>query len=201
MSITVAAIKLLLVGCTLAADAFYLLSMLAARRFFSGRERPGPSSKGEAENLPPVSIMIPLHGADFKAYQNYALFCRQDYPHYQIVFGVREPTDSSVPIVQKLIADFPGRDIDLVICPEAIGTNLKVSNLQNMYPRVKHDHIVIVDSDIRAGVDYLRRIVSEFSDGKVGLATCLYRAAEAPGLAAELEAVGITAEFAPGVLM
>jgi ceramide glucosyltransferase len=195
MSMIVTAIKFLLIVLTLAADAFYLLSILAARRFFSRQP------VGEAKKLPPVSIMIPLHGADFKAYQNYALFCRQDYPDYQIVFGVREPTDPSVPIVQKLIADFSDRDIDLVVCPDVIGTNLKVSNLQNMYARVKHEHVIIVDSDIRVGRDYLRRIISEFSGDGVGLVTCMYRAAEAPDFAAKLEAVGITAEFMPGVLM
>ncbi|HEX8088406.1 MAG TPA: bacteriohopanetetrol glucosamine biosynthesis glycosyltransferase HpnI [Blastocatellia bacterium] len=194
MQIIIAAIKALLIGFTLAANAFYLLSILAARRFFSGRRESGVQT-------PPVSIMIPMRGADFKAYQNYAAFCRQDYPQYQIVFGVRESTDSSIAIVEKLVADFPDSDIDLVICPEVIGANLKVSNLQNMYARVKHDHIVIVDSDIRAGADYLRRVIAEFSDAGVGLVTCLYRAAEAPDFAAELEAVGITAEFAPGVLM
>lgn len=195
MLILITAIKFILIGLTLAADAFYLLSIAAACRFFSERRI------GEAKQLPPVSIMIPLYGADFKAYQNYALFCRQDYPHYQIIFGVRESADSSIPIVEKLIAEFSDRDIDLVICPEVIGTNLKVSNLHNMYARVKHDHIIIVDSDIRVGSDYLRRIVREFSDERVGLVTCLYRAAEAPDFAAALEAVGITAEFAPGVLM
>jgi ceramide glucosyltransferase len=195
MLMIIAAIKFLLIGFTLAADAFYLLSILAARRFFSVRRA------GEANKLPPVSIMIPLHGADFKAYQSYALLCRQDYPRYQIVFGVRQSTDSSIPIVRKLIADFPASDIELVVCPDVTGANLKVSNLQNMYARVKHDHIIIVDSDIRVGRDYLRRIMSEFSDERVGLVTCLYRAAEAPDFAARLEAVGITAEFAPGVLM
>ncbi|HEX8184652.1 MAG TPA: bacteriohopanetetrol glucosamine biosynthesis glycosyltransferase HpnI [Blastocatellia bacterium] len=188
-------IRFILYGFTLAAAAYYLLSIVAARRFFSAPAR------AEARALPPVSIMIPLHGADFKAYENYALFCRQDYPQYQIVFGVRESTDSSIPIVEKLIADFPGTDVELVVSPEITGANLKVSNLQNMYSRVKHDHIVIVDSDIRAGRDYLRRIISELSDERVGLVTCLYRAAEAPDFAAKLEAIGLTAEFMPGVLM
>jgi ceramide glucosyltransferase len=194
MLMIVTAIKFVLIGFTVAADAFYLLSMFAAQRFFS------KPATGEAKELPPVSIMIPLFGADFKAYENYALFCLQDYPHYQIVFGVRESTDSSIPIVQKLIADFSDRDIDLVICPDVIGTNLKVSNLQNMYARVKHEQIIIVDSDIRVGRDYLRRIIAEFSDERVGLVTCLYRAAEAADFAARLEAVGLTAEFMPGVL-
>lgn len=187
-------LKVALIGCTLAADAFYILSMIAGFRFFTRRE-------SEHQHLPPVSIMVPLYGADFKAYQNYARLCRQDYPEYQIVFGVRDSTDSSIPIVERLKTDFPERDIALVINPDVIGQNLKVSNLWNMYARVKHEHIVIIDSDIRVTVDYLRKIIAPLADQRVGLVTCLYRAAETPDFAARLEAVGITAEFAPGVLM
>ena len=188
------AIKVVLVGCTLAADAFYILSMIAGLRFFSKRETAG-------EYLPPVSIMVPLYGADFKAHQNYQRLCRQDYPEYQIVFGVRESADSSIPIIQKLKAEFPERDIELVVSAEVIGQNSKVSNLQNMYQHVKHEHIVILDSDIRVTAGYLRKVIAPLSDPRVGLVTCLYRAAETPDFAARLEAVGITAEFAPGVLM
>src|SRR5688572_1864079 len=99
------AIKLILAGCTLAANAYYLLSIVAAFRFFSG------SKVYESGKLLPVTIMIPLHGADFNAYDNYARFCRQNYPQYQIVFGVREAEDPSIPIVKQLIASFPDRDI------------------------------------------------------------------------------------------
>jgi ceramide glucosyltransferase len=187
-------VKVVLIGCTLAADAFYILSMLAGFRFFMRRE-------DEREYLPPVSIMVPLYGADFKAYQNYARLCRQNYPDYQIVFGVREADDSSIPIVERLQTDFPERDIALVISSEVIGQNLKVSNLRNMYSRVKHEHVVIIDSDIRVTGDYLRKVIAPLGDPRVGLVTCLYRAAETPDFAARLEAVGITAEFAPGVLM
>lgn len=189
------AIQVILIGGTLAANVYYLLSIVAGFRFFS---RPRASELGD---LLPVSIMIPLHGADFKAYQNYAELCRQDYPEYQIVFGVRDSRDSSVPIVKKLISDFPDRDIALVISDKTIGQNLKVSNLENMLARVKHEQIVIVDSDIRMGPDYLRKVLAPLSDPRVGLVTCLYRAAETPDFAAKLEAVGITAEFAAGVLM
>ena len=189
------AIKVILICGTLAANAYYLLSLVAGFRFFS---RPGVGGPGA---LLPVSVMIPLHGADFKAYQNYAELCRQDYPEYQLVFGVRDFGDLSVPIVEKLIADFPDRDIALVISDKTIGQNLKVSNLENMLTRVKHEQIVIVDSDIRVSRDYLRTVLAPLSDPRVGLVTCLYRAAETPDFAAKLEAVGITAEFAAGVLM
>ncbi len=194
MHIVFIALKAGLIGCTLAADAFYILSMIAGLRFFSKRET-------DAEYLPPISIMVPLHGADFNAYQNYARLCGQDYPECQLVFGVREASDSSIPIIEKLRSDFPDRDIELVVSAETIGQNLKVSNLQNMYSRVKHEHMVILDSDIRVTEDYLGKVIAPLSDPRVGLVTCLYRAAEAPDFAARLEAAGITAEFAPGVLM
>src|SRR6266496_1151785 len=132
----------MLIGCTLAANAYYLLSIVAGFRFFSR-----PSVHKDGHSLP-VTIMVPLYGADLEAYQNYTRFCLQDYPEYQIVFGVRDSRDSSVPIVEKLIADFPDRDIALVISDSTIGQNLKVSNLQNMLVQVKHEQIVIVDSDI-----------------------------------------------------
>jgi ceramide glucosyltransferase len=200
MSKIAIAIEIILAGLTVAADAFYLLSIVAARRFFASPKSKASSDKASSE-LPPVSIMVPLHGADFNAARNYALLCRQNYSQYQIVFGVRDAADSSIPIVEKLIRDFPDSDIELVVSPEVIGTNLKVSNLENMLRRVKHERIVIVDSDIRVGPDYLREIMRELSEENVGLVTCMYRAAEAPDFAAKLEAVAITAEFQPGVLM
>ena len=191
----VLAIKLILIICTVAANAYYLLSIVAARKFFS---RPDDR---ESDEKHPVSIMIPLHGADFEAYENYARFCLLDYPEFQIVFGVRNANDTSVPIVRKLMTDFPDRDIALVISDQTIGQNLKISNLQNMLARVKHEQIVIVDSDIRVERDYLRKVLAPLSDPRIGLVTCLYRAAKTSDFGAKLEAVGITGEFASGVLM
>jgi ceramide glucosyltransferase len=191
-------IELLLAACTLAATAFYLLSLIAAYRFF--RLAPAPLEPPPTD-LPPVSIMIPLYGADLNAYQNYARFCKQDYSQFQLVFGVREANDSSIPIVERLKRDFPGHAIELVVCPEVMGTNLKVSNLENMLARVRYEHLVIVDSDIRVAPDYLRRVIAELQTPGVGLVTCLYRAAGTADFASRLEAVGITSEFAAGVLM
>ena len=199
MMALVTVVKLLILGLTLGAVVFYLMCIIAAIRFFKGAGREtGPSAEPPSV---PVSLMVPLHGADFEAYENYASLCRQDYPEYQIVFGVRDESDTAVPIIRKLIADFPDRDLALVIDAETIGQNLKVSNLRNMLRAVKHEVIVIVDSDIRVGLDYLRNVVAPLADERVGLVTCLYRSAEAPDFGAKLEAIGITAEFMPGVLI
>ncbi len=191
----ISAIKLVLVVCTVAANVYYLLAIVAGFRFFSRQKA------DEISEPLPATILVPLYGADFNAYENYARLCRQDYPEYQIVFGVRDSGDSSIPIVQKLIEDFQNRDVALVISDKTIGQNLKVSNLQNMLAAVKHDRIVILDSDIRVSPDHLRKVLAPLTDVRVGLVTCLYRAAEAPDFGARLEAVGITAEFAAGVLM
>jgi ceramide glucosyltransferase len=103
--------------------------------------------------------------------------------------------------VNKLIGDFPGLEIDLVVCGDSHGQNAKVSNLQNMMRRVKYEHVVIVDSDIRVAPDYLEGVVGTLCQPGVGLVTCLYRAAGAPDFGARLEALGFTSEFAPGVLV
>ena len=188
------AIRLLLVSATCAACIFYLLCMVAAVRFFRGK-----TSVHSATCLP-VSILIPLRGAEVGAYESYAALCCQAYPDYQLVFGVCDPCDTAIPIVRQLIADFAERDIALVVCTDTLGTNPKVSNLHNMLRCVKYEQIIIVDSDIRVGGDYLRTIIPWLNEERVGLVTCLYRAAQAPDFATRLEAIGITAEFAPGVL-
>jgi ceramide glucosyltransferase len=195
MLIVLNGVKMLLSLLVVLSILYYLVCIFAARRFFSNRLPPRRFT-----DLP-VSILIPLCGTDFEAFENHASFCRQDYSTYQIVFGVRDPQDPAIPTVRRLAAEFPRSDIDLVISSDSIGRNPKVDNLQNMLTRAKHELIVLVDSDIRVGPDYLKSIVAPLCDPRVGLVTCLYRAGKAPNPASKLEAVGITGEFAPGVLV
>jgi len=182
--------------CTVsAAFVYYVLCIYCAADFFSQARISSP------QMLSPVSLMIPLCGAEPEAYENYASYCRQDYPQYQIVFGVRDPVDPSLPIVRQLITDFPQVDICLIISSRTIGTNLKVSNLENMLAAVKHEYIVIVDSDIRVGTDYLRTIVPPLSDEGVGLVTCPYRSSQAVNWPTLLESLWITTDFMPSVFV
>jgi ceramide glucosyltransferase len=188
-------IRIILATLSIASICFCLVAIFAARRFFS---KPPVSPPG---GYPPVTILIPLCGADFKAYDNYASLLRQDYPDLQIVFGVRDPHDSSVSLVHKLQTDFPSASIDIVVSTGEIGHNPKVNNLNNMLPMARHETLVLLDSDIRVGTDFLKTVTAELDKNGGGLVTCLYRAGEAPGLASKMEALGITAEFAPGVLV
>ena len=208
---------------TAASACYYLLSIIAAEKFFAAPRRAAaaglpacklaagreelynspPFSEGAQGGFcfPPVSILVPLCGADFRAYQNYASLCRQDYPEFEIVFGVGSPLDSSLPVIARLQADFPRVPIQLVISADEIGPNPKVNTLNNMLPRAGHEILLMLDSDIRVGPDFLRTIASELPPDAQGLVTCLYRAGEAPGMPSKLEAAGISSEFAPGVLV
>lgn len=178
-----------------AATIYYLCCMVAAWRFFS---TPSP---GPPKDWPPLSILIPLCGVDFRAYENYRSFCHLDYPEFEIIFGVRDPRDSSVGVVDKLMTDFPELPIRLVIGSDTVGENPKVNNLHNMLRAARHEHIVIADSDIRVQAGFLREIARHLVQEGVGAVTCLYKAGAAPGVASRIEAVGISAEFTPSVFM
>src|SRR5450755_4786992 len=105
--------------------------------------------------LPPVTILKPLCGAEPGLYHNLRSFCQQDYPQYQIVFGVRDLADPALLVVERLVAEFPLISIDVVVNPEQHGSNRKVSNLINMLARARHDVLAMADSDVFVEPDYL----------------------------------------------
>ena len=184
---------LLLILC-LAAVSFYCYAIYAARAFFNQPHRINQDFH------PPVSILKPICGLDSDAYESLTSFCQQDYPKYQIIFAVLESEDPSIEVVQKIIHYFPDLDIQLVVSDRTLGTNLKVSNLANAVTEAKHDILLIADSDIRVGRDYLRRVIQPLQDSDVGVVTCPYRSL-AQGWVAILEAIGTATEFHAGVLV
>ena len=144
--------------------------------FFTRRRRedaPAP------DWTPAVTILKPLKGLDPQLYDNLSTFCRQQYPRFQIVFGVADRQDPAVAVVRRLQREHPALDIELIIDGRLYGTNDKVSNLINMYRSAKHDVLVLSDGDIRVPPDYLRRVVAPLRDERIGLVTCLYRAVAA----------------------
>jgi ceramide glucosyltransferase len=202
------ALRAVLLACVIAGIVYYVIAAVAGLLWFADRRRQRALG---LNYTPPVTIFKPVRGADAEAYENFASFLRQDYPEYQIIFGLRDESDPAIPIIRRLIADFPMRDIDLVVSPFEFGHNAKVSNLQNMYAKAKHDVLLIADSDIRVEPDYLRRVVAPLRpqsgspDGargrkpQVGMVTCLYRGTNAKTLAGLLENIGVSATFGPDV--
>ena len=179
------------------------LSLWSEVRFLSRRrETRGRDSEAQAAGgfAPPVSVLKPLRGTDRQMYEGFRSHCVQEYPEYEIIFGVNSADDEAVADVERLQREFPEREIRLMVCSEVLGSNRKVSNLTQMLRAAKYDHIIINDSDIRVERDYLRRIVTPMQDEHVGLVTALYRAEAGQSLASRMEAVTIATDFAGGVL-
>jgi len=151
---------------------------------------------------PPVSILKPLRGEDPALADNLRSFLRQDYPALQLVCGVADSSDPAAVVVRQLMGEFPGAEIALVVDATQRGTNLKVANLRNMLPAAKHDLLVLADSDMRVGADYLAAVTAPLiENGTVGLVTCLYRANSAGGLWSDLACLHINHGFLPQALV
>ncbi|RLC82611.1 MAG: hypothetical protein DRI61_01830 [Chloroflexi bacterium] len=173
---------------------YWLLALWATRSFFSGKQ------KASSEFTPPVSILKPLRGLDHQIYYNLRSFCTQDYPRFEILFGVQSLEEPSVPIVQQLSQEFPAIPIKIVVA-EPRGANRKVGLLEALASRAQYPILVISDSDIRVPPDYLRRVIAPLADPETGLVTCLYRGQELDSLAAKVEALYISANFLPSAII
>jgi len=178
---------------------YYLICLWSASVFLreqtSARSRPTLT-----EATPPISILKPLKGTDPQIYECLRSHYLQDYPEYEIIFGVSDPNDPAIATVKKLQSEFPTNRTQLIVCPKILGANIKVSNLAQMLPLARHDDLIVNDSDIRVERHYLRRVIAPLADPTVGMVTCLYRGVAAPTLGSRLEALGISTDFCAGVL-
>jgi ceramide glucosyltransferase len=175
---------------------YYLIVIYSSWRFF---HEPLPPSSG-APFTPPVSNLKPVRGLDPDAYENFASFCRQDYPDFELLFCV-SPGDPAAPVLEKLAQDFPHRQIRVIYQDVSTGTNDKVNKLDRLVREAKHEIVVINDSDVRANPDYLRMVVAPLADAKVGAVTCFYLPIEEKGLVESLQNIGMLSDFYAGVLV
>jgi ceramide glucosyltransferase len=151
--------------------------------------------------LPPVTVLKPLCGAEPGLYQQLRSFCQQDYPQFQIVFGARDPADPALAVAARLAAEFPTLPIDIVVNPQQHGTNCKTSNLINMIARARYDVLVIADSDTSVGTDYLATVTTPLLDPGVGLVTSTYRDVPTGPVWSRLGAMYINEWYMPSVLL
>src|SRR5437867_218652 len=177
-------------GCIVALGATLVMRRLAS------------ASLPSTPSLPSVTILKPLAGAEPQLYDNLASFCAQDYAGpVQILLGVQEPGDPAIDAVNRLIAAWPARNLELVVSGASRGTNRKVANLMGMGERIEHEVVIIADSDIRVGPDYLSKTVAALEQPNVGLVTCLYRGAAEAGIWARLASMAIDYHFLPGAVL
>ena len=191
-------ISLAILILALAPLAYYLLSFYCVLEYFQGLRRLPPVNPSF---VPPVSIVKPVRNVDREAYENFASFCRLDYPKYEIVFAVADRDDPVIPVIQKLQQSFPMCSIRLVTAVANLGANNKVNNLCQLVQEAKHELIVMSDSDVRVETDYLRNVVAPFSDPRVGVVTALYRGISGRGLVSALDDLGMYTDSAPAALV
>jgi ceramide glucosyltransferase len=178
---------------------YYLLVIYSSWRFF--RRSSDSDSAGVSNFTPPVSNLKPIRGIDPEAYENFASFCRQDYPDYELLFCVGEKDDPIVPVLEKLIRDFPERQIRILFGAQHNATNDKAAKLDRLVTEARHEFLVISDSDVRATPDYLRTVVAPLADPRVGAVTCLYVPIAMKTLTESLQAIGMVSDFYAAVMV
>src|SRR6267378_2527167 len=157
--------------------AYYVLSLYCVMAHFRGVRK---VSSAKTPFMPPASIVKPVRGLDHEAYENFASFCRLDYPVYEVVFAVSDASDPVIPVIEKLRSEFPAVSIRLITNVPRVGTS---------------------DNDVRVEADYLRQVTAPFADPKVGAVTAFYKSQTSGSLASNLDALGMYMDSAPAALV
>jgi ceramide glucosyltransferase len=188
---------------TVAGMGYFIAALIAARVFIASRRRPLPPF------APGVSILKSLKGLDPGILDAFRSHCRQTYTgEYEMLFGISSPDEPAAEAVHQLQREFPDRAIHLIVCPQRLGTNGKVSTLTQLEPHTRYD-LLINDSDITVSPHYLERVMSAFwpdpklqaNQPPVGLVTALYRGRAHDTLPSRFESLGIATDFQPSVLL
>lgn len=171
-----------------AASASYLLLAIARVAAFRPFQGTAPARLG-------VTILKPVCGAEPRLYECLRSFCLLDHAPLQIVFGVGDHADPAIPVIKRLIGEFPALDLSLVVDSAVHGTNLKVGNLINMSRSARHEIVIVSDSDTEVTPDCLGSVLAPFADAAVGAVTCLYQGAPTAGFASKLGALFVNDWF------
>jgi ceramide glucosyltransferase len=177
-----------------AALAYLALALRAVRRF---EERPERVRGWQ----PSVSVLKPVHGIDRHLYECLRSFCEQDWPYYEVIFGAHVEDDPAVEVVRRLIAEFPDRDLRLVVDGTLAGPNRKAANLANIYRSARYDIIVVSDSDVRVDRDCCSSMAAPFAKPCVGAVASIYKGWAVGGAPARFGALYINDWFVPSVVV
>jgi ceramide glucosyltransferase len=178
--------------------AYYALAIFSTWTYRRSLKKLPPF---DASYTPPVSLLKPVHGLDWGAYENFASMCNLDYPEYEIVFAVGHADDPIIPTIEKLRRDFPKTAIRLIIGVEQLGASRKTNKLCRLAKEAKYELLVMNDSDVRVEKDYLRDVTAGFRDPEVGVVTGFFRGITDGSFAAEVDAVGIPTEGVPNAIL
>ncbi|WP_016871896.1 glycosyltransferase [Fischerella thermalis] len=174
---------------------FYIACAIFTHQFFASTQQQIPGNQDV-----PVSIMVSVSGLDEGAWENWSSLCKQNYPNYEVLFGVTDPKDSAVPLLKRLVATFP-EQVRLFIGLEPRGVNYKDSNLSYLLEQSQHEVIIFADGDIRVNPDYIRTLVSPLLNGTADVVTSAYIGYNPQYLAAAVASFGRCVDFIPSLLI
>ncbi|GAB4186696.1 MAG: glycosyltransferase [Coleofasciculaceae cyanobacterium] len=188
------ALEILLVILIGGSIIFYLACALCTLQFFRSTQ--------EITNTPTpaVSVMVPVCGVDAGAWENWSSFCTQNYPDYEVLFGVTDSQDSAVPVLEKLVATYP-QQARLFTGLKPRGINYKDSNLSYLLEESQHEVIIFADSDIRVPSDYIRTVTTPLTNPEVGMVTCAFIGYDPQSLGAAVASFGRCFDFIPSLLI
>ena len=178
----------------LAAACYYSLAIVSALRWRTSMSPPDvPGSQ------PPLSVLKPVHGRDPRFYEAILSHAAQDYPEFELLFGLTDPHDPAIADIERLQREFPARRISIFVV-ETGAPNAKVGVMAELARHARYQMLLVNDSDIVVAPSYFQTVVAPLDDPRIGLVTCLYRA-HSESWASHCEALGIATEFAPSVLV
>lgn len=175
---------------------YYFIVLFSSLRYFRR-----PQAAPQTTFLPPVSNLKPIRGLDPDAYENLASFCCQDYPDYELVLCVDDGDEAILPVVERLQRDYPQHQIRVLFGSGRVATNDKVAKLARLVSEARNEVLVISDSDVRVGPEYLSTVVAPLADPEIGAATCFYVPTGVKTFAENLQSTGMMSDFYAGILV
>jgi ceramide glucosyltransferase len=185
---------------TITSTIVLVLAILGTVKFLRSASRDRAANQELAANLPPVSVLKPVHGKEARFKENIESFFLQDYPAYEILFAADEPNDSALPIIREISARYPHIPCRIFVTGQPPWPNAPNYCFHRLTEHAAHEILVTSDSDVEVGSTYLRDVVPPLLDAKVGAVTCVFRGKSAGGIWGALDAIGQTVEFTAGVL-
>lgn len=176
---------------------YYALALYSSVRFFRHARR----TNRPLDYTPPISNLKPIRGLDNDAYENFASFCNQDYPDYELLFAIGDGDDAVLEVIERLKRAFPQRSIRVLHVSGQSAANDKVVKLARLVSEARNEVLVINDSDVRARPDYLRNVVAPLRDARVGAVTCLYVSTHETTFVQKLQSIGMMCDFFPGIMV
>lgn len=176
---------------------YYFLALYSSWRFFQSAKK----AVSPPDYTPPVSNLKPIRGLDTEAYENFSSYCKQDYPDYELLFGIGDGDEAVLEVIEKLKRDFPRQRIRVIHVSGHTAPNDKVVKLARLVDEAQNEVLVINDSDVRVRPDYLRSVVAPMRDAKVGAVTCLYVSTHEHTFIQRLQSIGMICDFYPGILV